>query len=202
MTNRTAAHGTLVGMVGNSSTGASPTPASSVSTSTVAPSNDEGLASTVGTDQRPPAPYSERLAAPLSWWLAATLVIGVTCFLVPLRGQPWLAVPGGIAGVALGAVLVYAYGSVRLRIDRDAQALVAGGARIPLSALGEVCALDAEQARALRGVDADPRAFMLLRSYVRTAVRVEVTDPKDPTPYLYLSTRHPDQLVAALTRQP
>jgi hypothetical protein len=40
---------------------------------------------------------------------------------------------------------------------------------------------------------------MLLRGYIRTAVRVEITDPEDPTPYAYLSTREPARLVAALT---
>jgi hypothetical protein len=42
------------------------------------------------------------------------------------------------------------------------------------------------------------RAFMLLRGYVPTAVRVEVSDPDDPTPYLYLSTRRPEQLARVL----
>lgn len=58
--------------------------------------------------------------------------------------------------------------------------------------------LDGEEARAWRSYKADPRAFMLLRSYIPTAVRVKVTDPQDPTPYVYLSTREPQALVAAL----
>jgi hypothetical protein len=41
---------------------------------------------------------------------------------------------------------------------------------------------------------------MLLRSYVKTAVRVEVVDPQDPHPYLYLSSRHPERLAAAFAR--
>lgn len=41
---------------------------------------------------------------------------------------------------------------------------------------------------------------MVLRSYVRTALRVEVTDPADPTPYLYLSTRDPEGLAAAIAQ--
>ena len=49
--------------------------------------------------------------------------------------------------------------------------------------------LEGEEAVAWRTYKADPRAFLLLRSYVPTALRVEVTDPEDPTPYLYLSTR-------------
>ena len=43
---------------------------------------------------------------------------------------------------------------------------------------------------------------MLLRSYVPTALRVEVTDPEDPTPYVYLSTREPQALAAALAARP
>jgi hypothetical protein len=40
---------------------------------------------------------------------------------------------------------------------------------------------------------------MLLRGYIPTAVRIEITDPEDPTPYIYLSTRDPKALAAALT---
>ena len=58
--------------------------------------------------------------------------------------------------------------------------------------------MDAEGARALQTHQADARAFLLLRSYVRTAVRVENVDPADPTPYLYLSTRKPEELAAAV----
>ena len=37
--------------------------------------------------------------------------------------------------------------------------------------------LDAEPARRMRGVDADSRAFVLLRGWVRGAVTVQVNDP-------------------------
>ncbi|MFI1397130.1 DUF3093 domain-containing protein [Streptomyces sp. NPDC020681] len=145
---------------------------------------------------QPSAPrYEERLTAPRSWWLITALV-GFSGGLItlPLGTLPML---GGLIGAtALAAVLVSAYGSVRIRVV--AGSLVAGDARIPLSALGPVEVLDAEEARAWRSYKADARAFMLLRSYVPTALRVEVTDPEDPTPYLYLSTRNPKALAAAL----
>ena len=69
---------------------------------------------------------------------------------------------------------------------------------VPLSALGEAEILDPEEARAWRTHKADTRAFLLLRAYIPRAVRVLVTDPQDPTPYLYLSTREPERLVEAL----
>ncbi|MET9296804.1 DUF3093 domain-containing protein [Streptomyces sp. NPDC003077] len=140
--------------------------------------------------------YEERLTAPRSWWVIAALV-GIACglMLLPLGTLPMLG--GLISGAALAAVAVSSYGSVRIRVVGDA--LVAGEAKIPLSALGEARALDADEALAWRRHKADTRAFMLLRSYIGTAVRVEITDPNDPTPYAYLSTRDPEGLVAALT---
>ncbi|MET7370740.1 DUF3093 domain-containing protein [Streptomyces sp. NPDC005566] len=144
-------------------------------------------------------PFDERLTAPRTWWLIA-FGVGVACalMLLPLGTLPML---GGLAfGTVAAAVVVSSYGSARVRVV--AGALVAGDARIPLSALGDAEALDAEEARAWRSYKADPRAFMLLRSYIPTAVRVKVTDPDDPTPYVYLSTREPQALVAALAGVP
>ncbi|PWS44738.1 DUF3093 domain-containing protein [Streptomyces sp. FT05W] len=140
-------------------------------------------------------PFDERLTAPRSWWLIA-FGIGVACALVflPLGTLPMLG--GLVAGTAAACVAVSSYGSARIRVV--AGALVAGDARIPLEALGDAEVLDGEEARAWRSYKADPRAFMLLRSYIPTAVRVKVTDPQDPTPYVYLSTREPQALVAAL----
>ncbi|ARF57862.1 DUF3093 domain-containing protein [Streptomyces gilvosporeus] len=139
--------------------------------------------------------YEERLTAPRSWWAIAALV-GVSCALIlfPLGTLPMLG--GLIGGGALAAVAVSSYGSPRIRVVGGA--LLAGDAKIPLTALGEAQALDADEAAAWRTYKADARAFMLLRGYIRTAVRVEITDPEDPTPYAYLSTRDPERLVAAL----
>jgi hypothetical protein len=104
---------------------------------------------------------------------------------------------GLVAGAALAMMTVSSYGSARIRVV--AGSLVAGKARIPLEALGEAVVLDPAETVAWRSYKADPRAFMLLRSYVPTAVKVEVTDPADPTPYVYLSTRSPQRLAEALS---
>ncbi|MCX2969502.1 MULTISPECIES: DUF3093 domain-containing protein [Streptomyces] len=141
-------------------------------------------------------PYDERLTAPRSWWLTIPLLAGLTLGLVVLPLGPLPMLAALVAGAAVAAAAVSAYGSVRVRVVADS--LVAGSARIPLSALGTATALDAEEARAWRTHKADPRAFMVLRAYVPTAVRIEVTDPQDPTPYVYLSTRRPQRLVSAL----
>ncbi|MGW5045773.1 DUF3093 domain-containing protein [Streptomyces griseoluteus] len=141
------------------------------------------------------APYEERLTAPRSWWLISVLVgVSFALILLPFGTLPLLG--GLVGGTAVAAVMASAYGSPRIRVVGDA--LIAGDARIPVSALGAAEVLDAEEARAWRTYKADVRAFLLLRAYIPTALRVEVTDPEDPTPYLYLSTREPEKLAAAI----
>ncbi|MGW2468900.1 DUF3093 domain-containing protein [Streptomyces bauhiniae] len=141
------------------------------------------------------APYEERLTAPRSWWLISVLVgVSFALILLPFGTLPLLG--GLVGGTAVAAVMASAYGSPRIRVVGDA--LIAGEARIPVSALGAAEVLDAEEARAWRTYKADVRAFLLLRAYIPTALRVEVTDPEDPTPYLYLSTREPEKLAAAI----
>jgi hypothetical protein len=140
-------------------------------------------------------PYEERLTAPRSWWLISFLMgVALALVLLPFGTLPML---GGLAGgTAAAAVVASSYGSLRIRVVGGS--LLAGEAKIPVSALGEAEILDAEEARAWRTYKADTRAFLLLRAYIPTAVRVEITDPQDPTPYLYLSTREPERLVEAL----
>ncbi|WP_445529240.1 DUF3093 domain-containing protein [Streptomyces cyslabdanicus] len=140
-------------------------------------------------------PYEERLTAPRSWWLIS-LLMGVSCALVLLPFGTLPLLGGLVGGTAAAAVVVSSYGSPRIRVVGDQ--LIAGEAKIPVAALGEAQVLDAEEARAWRTYKADTRAFLLLRAYIPGALRVEVTDPEDPTPYLYLSTREPERLAEAL----
>jgi hypothetical protein len=140
-------------------------------------------------------PYDERLSAPRSWW-AMALGVGVAMAIILYPFGPLAMLAGLAGGGALSMMAVSSYGSARIRVV--AGSLVAGKARIPVSALGEASVLDPAEAVAWRSHKADPRAFMLMRSYVPTALKVEVTDPADPTPYLYLSTRSPRRLAQAL----
>lgn len=141
------------------------------------------------------SPYEERLTAPRTWWLVCFLVgVSMALILLPFGTLPcWAASCGG---TAVAAVVTSSYGSVRIRVVGDS--LIAGEAKIPVSALGEPEILDREEAQAWRTHKANPHAFMLLRAYVPTALRIPIVDPADPTPYVYLSTREPERLVAAV----
>jgi hypothetical protein len=139
--------------------------------------------------------YDERLRVPWSWWLLAAALVGT----LGVAAGP-LGTAAGVAtfvvGFGLAAALLVGYGAARVAVVDGV--LVAGRARLPLRAVGRVDALDPADTRDLLGPHADPAAYVLSRPYVATAVRVEVADAADPTPYWLVATRRPAALAAAL----
>jgi hypothetical protein len=142
------------------------------------------------------ASYSERLGVPLRWWVQGTmLVASLWLALVVALPAPAAWATSAVA-LALLAALLVSYGSAPVAVE--AGWLRAGRARIEGVHLGEVAALDAEETRRVAGPEADARAYLLLRPYLKRAVRVEITDPSDPAPYWLVSSRHPDDLARAV----
>lgn len=141
--------------------------------------------------------YRERLSVPVSWWIIATAAV-ITLYVIT-------AVPAGVgAGIAvagIAAVLLVAlfiqYGGAVVAVDSEK--LRAGRAAIEREYLGKAEPLSGDDARNAFGRDCDPQAYLVLRSYLPGAVRVEITDPQDPAPYWLIATRHPERLAAALT---
>jgi hypothetical protein len=108
----------------------------------------------------------------------------------------WLAAAVTGVLVALTGGLFVGYGAARVSVREGV--FRAGRAQVPVRLVGQVTALDPADTRRLAGVDADARAYLLLRPYLRRAVRVEIADPADPTPYWLVASRRPAQLAAAL----
>lgn len=141
--------------------------------------------------------YRERLGVPLRWWVQGTMLVATLWLAVVVALPPvaaWIITAIAMALLSLG---LWAYGAARVVVDHDT--FRAGRAHIAGSHIGAVSALDPGQTRRIAGMDADARAYLLLRPYLKRAVRVEITDPADPAPYWLVSTRHPDELAAALT---
>lgn len=143
--------------------------------------------------------YDERLSVPLRWWVQGTMLVA-SLWLAVVVALPSAAAwtVSGAAMLLLAALLLW-FGSARVSV-RDG-VFRAGRASIPVALLGAITPLDPEATRRTAGVEADARAYLLLRPYLKRAVRVEVADPADPTPYWLVSTRRPDQLAAALASQ-
>jgi hypothetical protein len=96
----------------------------------------------------------------------------------------------------LTAVPLWWLGRIRVAVT-DGELRV-DDARLPVSFVADVVALDAEGRREVLGVGAHPHAFVVQRPWVPGAVQVLLNDPADPTPYWVVSTRRPVELATAL----
>lgn len=140
----------------------------------------------------------ERLVAPPSWWIgAAVFALAWAWVALVVSGTAAAVVTFAGCLLVVGGAL-WSYGS--LVVAAGPEGLSVGPAHLPLAHVGAVRVLDAAGTRALLGPQADARAWLRVRPYVRTAVQVEVDDPADPTPYWLVSTRDPSAVAAALGR--
>jgi Protein of unknown function (DUF3093) len=141
--------------------------------------------------------YAERLGVPLRWWVQGTMLVA-TLWLAVVVALPALAA-WLVTAVALAMMFfwLWSYGSARVVVG-DGH-FRAGRAHIDAVHLGAATALDAEETRRVAGVEADARAYLLLRPYLKRAVKVEITDPADPAPYWLVGSRRPEELARALT---
>jgi hypothetical protein len=140
--------------------------------------------------------YREKLWPSLWVFLAVALVIPASILVF----APISMVAGVATGLVLfgGCVTILIVASPVIRVsDRT---LTAGPAQISADLLGEALPYDAEDATYQRGRGLDARAWLLIRGWVKPVVRVPLEDPSDRAPYWLLSTRHPQELAAAINR--
>ena len=151
------------------------------------------------------ADYDERLTVPWWWWPPALLIA------VLLAAELHMGYPGVrswlpyVLLLPLAAAVLIWLGRVRVGVgtpsggaERAVRELRAGVAHLPVSLVGRVDVVTGEAKREALGPQLDPQAFVLHRPWVGPAVRIEVLDPDDPTPYWVISTRRPQELLAAL----
>jgi Protein of unknown function (DUF3093) len=143
-----------------------------------------------------PAGHAERLSVPFRWWVQGTMLVATfwLAFVVATPGLVAWSATGLLLLVMVGLLL--AYGAPRVEVESGW--LRAGRARIAGEFVGNVEPLDAAETRRVAGPGADARAFLLLRPYLKRAVKVTIDDDRDPTPYWLVSTRDPEHLAAAI----
>jgi len=143
-----------------------------------------------------PAPiaFRERLVpGPMLFVALLLLIPGVALIVTPISAA--IAFPISIV------VYVLAAGSFLLMspvLEVSGGRFTAGRAGIPIELLGRIDVLDADRLRAVIGPGADARAYLMLRGYIHSGLRIEVRDPADPAPYWVVTTRKPETLRAAI----
>jgi DUF3093 family protein len=140
--------------------------------------------------------FDERLSVPL-WWYVAAVGVAVLLGAEIHMGYPGVRAWIGYAVcVPVAALALFLLGRTRVRVADDT--LYVGSATKALRHLGRAEIVPkADRQRAL-GPELDPAAFLMLRAWIRQVVRVEITDPDDPTPYWVFSVRDAPGLLAAL----
>jgi len=105
---------------------------------------------------------------------------------------------GLLVGV-IALVVVYALKISNAKaIEVDTEYLQLGSARIPRKAVGKTVVIDKDDQFSERGNRLNANAFVFLKYGLTGMVKIAVSDPKDPTPYILVSTRNPKALVSAL----
>ena len=140
--------------------------------------------------------FDERLSVPW-WWYVPAAGIGVLLGAELHMGYGGLRSWIGYAVLVPLAVGVLA-GLGRARVRVDGGVLRVGTAALPLRYAGRAEVVDRRDKQAALGPELDPAAFVLHRAWVGPMVRLEVTDPDNPTPYWVFSVREPDRLHTAV----
>ena len=142
--------------------------------------------------------FNERMTVPLWWWpivlavmsgLAVEIGLGVTGIVLWLPFS--ILLPGAVA-------LLWWAGHIRVRVTADT--LHVDDAVLPAEYIAEVTVLTGNRLRDALSVQLHPIAFVVQRPWIRSAVRIDLADPQDPTPYWVVSTRRPEELRDALVR--
>lgn len=141
-----------------------------------------------------PIVYRERVRPNFGTFIAvATLLPAVTLVSEPFDYRIGIAV-GLILVMSIWAALfflapVIQVGSSHLTVAR---------AKIPRNLLGNIEEIAKDQIFSERGPKLDPAAHKVFQGTVKTAIKITVNDPNDPTPYWIISTRKPAQLAEVL----
>ncbi len=139
--------------------------------------------------------FKEVIRAPL--WLIAFVYFLFLSIVLSI----WAALGNTPALVTFGLLtlwLVYLYFKTALKIEADQTHLRVGNAAIEHIYIGEVEVLTPTQVKLLRTRDADPLAYLAIRFWSSKAIKVQVLDARDKTPYWLVTTKKGKELLKAL----
>ncbi len=115
-----------------------------------------------------------------------------------LVGAPFNTNIGALVGLLIAGIATFMKLSNSKHIKVSKDSLELGSAIIPREFLGEISEISKSEQFYERGARLDARAFVFIKYGLPEMVKIDLTDPDDPTPYLLISTRNAAGLRAAL----
>ena len=107
-------------------------------------------------------------------------------------------------GLAIGVGVVITIWTLLIvrapKIELSQLELKVGRVAILRNLIGEAEAISKNQIFLERGPNLDPGAYKVFQGSVKTAVKISIADPEDPTPYWLISTRKPQKLAELLKK--
>jgi hypothetical protein len=140
--------------------------------------------------------YSERVLPNFGTFAAVFVLLPSTVIIA----EPFDLIIGLVVGLIAVSTIwgLLVFRAPRIQVSKNH--LRVGRVSIARSLVGTPKAIDKSEIFAERGPNLDPAAHKVFQGSVKTAVKIPVTDPEDPTPYWLVSTRNPKKLVEALSK--
>jgi len=141
--------------------------------------------------------FKEVLRPPI--WVIAFIYFLLLSLVIAI----WAAFEGLATTYALfvaTAAIIFITFRMRSTISITSEELLIDGAHIEIKYLGSVEVLDAQSMRLLRTRDADPAAYLAIKFWIPIGVKIEVKDPRDPTPYWLVTSKRGEEIAALLLK--
>lgn len=107
-------------------------------------------------------------------------------------------------GLAIGIVVVITIWTLLIfrapTIELSNLELKVGRVGIFRNLIGQAEVISKDRIFLERGPNLDPGAHKVFQGSVKTAIKIAILDPEDPTPYWLISTRKPDKLAELLEK--
>ena len=100
--------------------------------------------------------------------------------------------------ITLSILLILIYRKSALRIEVNEMELRIGRAHIERKYLGNATVLNSLEMRQTRTRDANVKAFLAIRFWSSTGIKVDVKDARDQTPYWLITSNNSVELAKAL----
>ncbi|WP_025780740.1 DUF3093 domain-containing protein [Brevibacterium sp. VCM10] len=139
--------------------------------------------------------FQEKVRPSIGMWILVVVAALSTALMV----MPVWQLGTVVLPVVSFVLFAWWLNSLTVSIIVTERQLFVGEAHIDRRFVPGAVAFDGEEARRARGVDLDARAFLKIRPWAKSVVRIDLDDATDPTPYWLVSSRRPHELAAALT---